>query len=93
MVRPGGIAVITYAGNCSVRVGSGLWHVQPSAPCANGTQSIDFTGRMNQQGDPEAEPGPGINPLYVVVGGVVVGGAIALGVILSQSDDKKPASP
>ena len=32
MVRPGGLALIAYAGNCTDRVGSGLWLVQEKAP-------------------------------------------------------------
>lgn len=51
MVRPGGTALITYAKNCSVRVGSGrVWMVQENPPCAAGDTSIDLTGRMNQSG-------------------------------------------
>lgn len=88
LVQPGGLASIHYAGNCTVRVGSGFWLVQQSSPCADGATEIDFTGRMNQEGPPE-EP-PGLNPL--VVGGVIVAG-ITLGVIISQSSNDKPASP
>jgi hypothetical protein len=97
MVRPGGLALITYAGNCTVRVGSGLWVVQERTPCRDGVAQIDFTGRMNQEPPPEdlpPEPPPGINPTTVLVlGGLAVGGGIALAVILGQNGKDKPASP
>ena len=87
MVPPGGLATITYASNCAVRIGSGVWWVQAAAPCANGATVIDFTGRMNQEALPT--PPPGIPPL--VLGVVIVGGAIAIGVLANHAD--KPASP
>jgi hypothetical protein len=90
LVRPGGLAVITYADNCAVRVGSGVWLVQDAPPCADGATLIDFTGRMNQQAEPP--PLPGIDPA-VVVGGVIVAGAIGLAVVLSQNQNDRPASP
>jgi hypothetical protein len=58
MVRPGGLALIAYAGNCTVRVGSGLWLVQEKAPCREGVVLIDFTGRMNQEPATDEEPPP-----------------------------------
>ena len=88
MVQPGGSAAIAYAGNCIVRVGSGVWHVQPVAPCANGATEIDFTGRMNQE-TPPTEP-TDVTPF--VVGGVVVAGGVVAAVVLTQNKDKA-ASP
>jgi hypothetical protein len=87
MVQPGGSASIAYAGTCVVRLGSGVWWVQAAAPCANGVTEIDFTGRMNQATDPAD---PGVAPL--VVGGVIIAGAITAGVLISQNNDKA-ASP
>lgn len=87
LVQPGGLASIVYAGNCTVRVGSGFWLVQQAAPCPDGATELDFTGRMNQQGPP-GDP-PGINDL--LIGGVVVGGTLGLGFAISQS--LNPASP
>lgn len=84
MVPPGGLATITYASNCSVRVGSGVWWVQAAPPCANGTTVLDFTGRMNQQTDSGVAP-----PL--VVGGVIV--AAGVGMVILMSDGHKSASP
>jgi hypothetical protein len=103
MVRPGGVALITYASDCSVRVGSGLWLIQEKSPCTNGTTLIDFTGRMNQQPpaqdppqDPPPEeppPAPGINPTVLVLGGVAIAGGVGLAIVLSQNSDNNPASP
>mgnify|MGYP001199976966 CR=1 FL=1 len=87
MVPPGGLASITYANNCVVRVGSGIWLVQAAPPCANGATEIDFTTRMNQATDPT--PPPGIPPLLVVGGAV---GAVAIIVTLILNKDKS-ASP
>ena len=87
MVQPGGLASITYANNCVVRVGSGIWLVQATPPCANGATEIDFTTRMNQATDPT--PPPGIPPLLVVGGAV---GAVAIIVTLILNKDKS-ASP
>ena len=73
LVQPGGLAKITYSDICAVRVGSGVWTVQSTAPCAAGTSEIDFTGRLNQAGPDDA---PGINPLVVLGGVLIVGGVI-----------------
>lgn len=88
MVRPGGLASITYGNNCVVRVGPGVWLVQDAPPCAHGATMIDFTGRMNQQTSP---PSPEVDPL--LVGGVLVAAGVALAIIASQSNSDKPASP
>lgn len=89
MVRPGGSASIAYAGNCVVRVGSGLWWVQAASPCTNGATEIDFTGRMNQATQPtDADATTGT----FVVSGALIGGAITAGVVISKNGDK-PASP
>jgi hypothetical protein len=85
MVQQGGIASITYAGGCAVRVGSGIWTVQPAPPCANGSSVLDFTGRMNQQTPPTSTDGlPLMASSLIVAGGFVVLG--------TQGSDK-PASP
>jgi len=52
LVRPSGLATISYASNCTVRIGTGIWQVQDKAPCADGATEIDFTTRMNQQAGP-----------------------------------------
>ena len=87
MVQPGGLASITYANNCVVRVGSGIWLVQAAPPCANGATEIDFTTRMNQATDPT--PPPAVPPL-LLFGGVAAGTA-ALIILLNQKG--KSASP
>jgi hypothetical protein len=55
MVRPGGSAVITYSGNCAVRIAAGVWSVNEQAPCSDGRDFIDFTGRADR---PVLEPRP-----------------------------------
>ncbi len=86
MVRPGGAATITYASNCSVRVPSGVWAVQASAPCSAGTDVIDFSTRMNQEAPPPAD-----DATLLIVGGLVVAGGVGAAIILSQDDN--PSSP
>ncbi len=83
--------MISYASNCTVRVGSGVWLVQQQAPCANGTTEVDFTTRMNQQAEPP--PGGGLDPN--VEAGLVVGGAavIATRVFWWCQHGDRPASP
>lgn len=89
MVRPGGSAMITYASSCSVRVPSGVWAVQPAAPCVAGTDMIDFTTRMNQGAPPPADGG--IDTTTLVVGGLVVAGVVGAVVLLNQNNNS--ASP
>ena len=48
MVRPGGSAIITYSGTCAVRIAAGVWSVNEQAPCADGRDFIDFTGRADR---------------------------------------------
>src|SRR5262245_36293924 len=48
MVKPGGLATITYSASCTVRVGPGFWLVQDKVPCRDGASVIDFTGRMGE---------------------------------------------
>ena len=92
MVRPGALAMITYSTDCVVRVGSGLWVIQPAAPCAGGEREIDFTGRMNQQTEPDDKPG--INGTTLLIGGVVVAGGVAAIILLNHNHTKdKSASP
>ena len=89
LVQPGGLAKITYSDTCAVRVGSGVWTVQSTAPCVPGTSEIDFTARMNQAG-PDG-PG-GINLLAVLGGVLIVGGVITFIVWNNNKDKDKPAS-
>jgi len=89
MVQPGGLATISYATGCAVRVGSGFWVVQEIAPCASGTSEIDFATRMNQQAPPADQ-----QDNQLLVGGIVLGGAaVALTCIFSWCQNNKPASP
>jgi hypothetical protein len=87
MVPPGGLASITYANNCVVRVGSGIWLVQAAPPCASGATEIDFTTRMNQ----ETEPTPPAVPPLLLFGGVAAATAAVI-IIVTQNKDKS-ASP
>jgi hypothetical protein len=48
MVRPGGSAIITYSSACAVRIAAGVWSVNEQAPCADGRDFIDFTGRADR---------------------------------------------
>src|SRR5262245_31529025 len=96
MVGPGGFALIVYARGCVVRVGSGLWVVQDAAPCDKGTTELDFTGRMNEgllnREPPPPPPRPALDPL--IVGGVIVGGAVVACLVWCRGHDHhKPASP
>jgi hypothetical protein len=85
MVQQGGLASITYGEGCAVRVGAGVWVVQPTPPCANRSGVLDFTGRMNQQAPPTST---GDLPL-ITVPLVIAGGFVYLG---TKGSDK-PASP
>jgi hypothetical protein len=87
LVQPGGTAKIVYAGNCTIRVGQGFWLVQQTAPCVDGATEIDFTGRMNQAG-----PGDTLGPNDLIIGGIVVSGAIGVGLMISQAASS-PSSP
>ena len=89
MVKPGGYAQIAYAGNCTVKVGSGLWTVQPSVPCTNGATEIDLTGRMNQATTPLVTSDGGVAVVGALIGVAVVG-VIAC---IAACDKIKPASP
>jgi hypothetical protein len=86
LVQPGGLALISYADSCVVRVGSGVWMVQAAPPCATGNSFVDFTGRMNQATD----PGPllGVPIEIPLLGGALVGVSIA---VFNKKD--KGASP
>lgn len=92
VVKAGGLATITYAANCTVRVGSGFWTVQESAPCAKGATEIDFTQRMNQQGPPSSIFPDQIYPDHLLLGAAVVGGVVAC-VVWWCRDHDRPASP
>lgn len=92
MVRPGGAALIAYSDACTVRVGADrTWTVQPKAPCAEGSQFVDLTGKMGQ-GTDTGTPTPGIDMTTILIGGAVVGGGVAAAIALSDDDDDAPAS-
>ena len=101
MVQPGGLATITYANNCAVRVGSGFWTVQAVPPCATGNTIVDFTGRMNQGADPEeateaAEqpaPPPSMPLLGVPLEVPLLGAALAGVTVAVFTSKDKAASP
>jgi hypothetical protein len=97
MVQPGGSALITYASNCTVRIGAGrVWTVQEAPPCAEGHTFIDFTGRMNQQGGSLKDgPAPTLGPEigageFVLFAPAIATGAAALAVNLSNRDKDDP---
>jgi len=100
LVQSGGLAVITYPSGCVVRVGPGMWQVQPVAPCANGAQ-LDFTGRMNDgaviPGGRALPPGgyaAGFDPGMAVVGGGII--AFGLGIFCATDwcvSKRNSASP
>jgi hypothetical protein len=98
MVKPGGLAKITYSNECAVRVGPGVWQVQPAAPCAKGTTEIDFTGRMNDgmvtgPTEPVETPGPGMNGTWVLIGAAVVGGGLLIACVADWCRSSKSSSP
>ena len=91
MVSPGGHAQIAYAGNCTVKVGSGLWTVQPTVPCQNGVTEVDLaTDRMNQSAQPLVTSNPGQAAVSLAIGLAVVG---VIACIAACSKIIKPASP
>jgi hypothetical protein len=92
MVHKDGVATIAYAGDCRVRVGSGLWVVQATTPCTGGKTEIDFTGKMSDGSLKDDQPPP---PPRDPIRPIVIGGGI---VILSClvwwcRDHDRPASP
>lgn len=90
MVQPGGLATITYAGNCTVRVGSGVWLVQPAPPCKEAAV-IDFTTRMNQQTPPPNQQ-QDFDPAAIAI---ILGGGVAVATCVFWwcRDHNRPASP
>ena len=99
LVQPGSVAMITYPGDCVVRVGTGVWHVQPAAPCAKGTHELDFTGRMNDGGPivPPLPPPAGYAATFdpgIVLGAGVVGFGLGIVCLADWCEHHgKPASP
>jgi hypothetical protein len=90
MVNPGGYAQIAYSGNCTVKVGSGLWTVQPAAPCANGVAEVDLAAdRMNQSAQPLVTSNGGVAVVSTMIG-IAVAGVVACIALCSKL---KPASP
>ena len=70
MVRPGGVATISYD-NCTVRVGSGFWLVQEASPCAAGVTEIDFTTTKMSGGALDPPP-PAPRYDFLVIGGGLI---------------------
>jgi hypothetical protein len=98
MVKPGGLAKITYSYECAVRVGPGVWQVQPAAPCAKGTAEIDFTGRMNDgmvttPTEPEPAPAPAMGGTWLLIGAAVVGGGLLIACVADWCRSSKSSSP
>ena len=66
IVEPGGVAVLKYAENCTVRLHAGrVWTVVDGVPCRPGQRSVDFSGRMGQQVPAGTYPGPYHGPQSV----------------------------
>jgi hypothetical protein len=96
MVKPGGLAKITYSNECAVRVGPGVWQVQPAAPCAKGTAEIDFTGRMNDgvvTGPTEPAAAPAMGGTWLLIGAAVVGGGLLIACVADWCRSSKSSSP
>jgi hypothetical protein len=86
LVSPGSSAVLSYSETCSVVLTEGVWDVLPAAPCGDGAETV---GQAAPVTDAPASGG-GVNTSVLIVGGLVAGGAVAVGLALSGSD--KPAS-
>jgi hypothetical protein len=96
MVKPGGLAKITYSNECTVRVGPGVWQVQPAAPCAKGTTEIDFTGRMNDgmvTTPTEPVETPQMGGTWLLMGAAVVGGGLLIACVADWCRSSKSSSP
>ena len=96
MVKPGGLAKITYSNECTVHVGPGVWQVQPAVPCTKGTTEIDFTGRMNDgvvtvPADPAPAPAP--SGTWLLIGAAVVGGGLLIACVADWCRTSKSSSP
>ena len=85
MLRPGATAIISYEG-CRVRIGDQkVWSIASAAPCQQGTDFLDLTSSQ------AALPGTGPD-MTLIIGGVVVAGAVAAAIALSGGDDDKCVS-
>jgi hypothetical protein len=96
MVKPGGLAKIIYSNECAVRVGPGVWRVQPAAPCARGTREIDFTARMNDgvvTAPTEPTPAPAPSGTWLLIGAAVVGGGLLIACVADWCRSSKSSSP
>jgi len=104
LVQPGGVAMITYPGDCAVRVGAGIWSVQSTAPCTAGNHQVDFTGRMNDGMEVPVSPPPPppvesgwLTPgTALLIGGGVVAAGLLIGCVADWCTGKsssQPASP
>lgn len=94
MVRPGGSAFIVYSDACSTRVGSErVWAVQAAAPCSAGKTTLDFTGRMSQNGE-TGMPNNGWDFWTWATFGVITIGVTAVAINeFSDDEENKPTSP
>ena len=77
MANAGGSAQIVYPDGCKVALEPGsVVAIAPKSPCSIETGSV-----------PDASSGSGIDGTTLLVGGLVVGGAVAAAVALSGDDD------
>jgi hypothetical protein len=98
MVNPGQVATITYSDTCAVKVDSGrVWTIHSAAPCAKGTDAIDFTSRMNDgilTGPTEPVEAPGINgSTMLLIGAAAVGGGLLIACVADWCKSSKSSSP
>jgi hypothetical protein len=88
VANPGAVAQVVYSSLCAVTVKPGtVYTIAAQPPCPTGG-STALQATMPPAGTPAD---PGISDTTLIVGGVVVVGGVALGVLLSQKG--KSASP
>jgi hypothetical protein len=103
MVSPGGVARISYGGECVVRLGSGrVWTVTDGVPCTSGQKVVDMTGATRMASGSTKDTGVvGAGPFAdaggIVLGGTMIGMGIA-GIVYAASGNGSgtaapPASP
>jgi hypothetical protein len=102
MVRPGGMALITYSSDCAVRAGPGrIWAIEAKAPCAKTSivQSVALQPDLPSDGGSPAptQPLPNspasqqLDDTVLLLGGVAI--ATGLGIVIAQDHHDRPASP